>query len=100
MYLDNVWTYGVVIICINTMLAWVRNISSFSFTYQTANFLMLMCVIIVCSYSIVIINANGIEASVTSLNPVGMWSMVGFSIYVYEGIGILMPVMQASACPD
>jgi hypothetical protein len=54
---------------------------------------MVMCVIIVCSYSIIIINENGIESSVVSLNPNGMWSMVGFSIYVYEGIGILMPVM-------
>ena len=26
--------------------------------------------------------------------------MVGFSIYIYEGIGILMPVMQASECPE
>lgn len=29
-----------------------------------------------------------------------MWSMVGFSIYTYEGIGILMPVMQACECPE
>jgi hypothetical protein len=29
-----------------------------------------------------------------------MWSVVGFSIYVYEGIGVLMPIMQASECPD
>ena len=61
---------------------------------------MLMCVIIVCSYSILLINENGIEPSVVPLNKDGMWSMVGFSIYVYEGIGILMPVMQASSCPD
>jgi hypothetical protein len=26
--------------------------------------------------------------------------MVGFSFYVYEGIGILMPVMQACECPE
>lgn len=28
-----------------------------------------------------------------------MWSMVGFAIYTFEGIGVLMPIMQASDCP-
>ena len=34
------------------------------------------------------------------INYKGMWRMVGFSIYVFEGIGILMPVMQACECPE
>lgn len=34
------------------------------------------------------------------INTKGMWSIVGFSIYVYEGIGVLMPIMQASEVPE
>ena len=29
-----------------------------------------------------------------------MWSMVGYSIYTFEGVGILMPCMQACECPE
>ena len=29
-----------------------------------------------------------------------MWSTIGFSIYTFEGIGILMPCMQACDCPE
>ena len=61
---------------------------------------MLCCVIIVCSYSVVLLLNNGIDKNIVALNTSGLWSMVGFSIYVFEGIGILMPVMQCSAMPD
>lgn len=65
-----------------------------------SNFLMLCCCIIVCSYSVLILNENGIDKDVVAVNTSGMWSMVGFSIYVFEGIGVLMPVMQASEVPE
>lgn len=29
-----------------------------------------------------------------------MWSMLGYAIYAFEGVGILMPVMQACECPE
>ena len=90
---DNIWTYGVIVIIIDTLLAWVQNISSFSFSYAMSNFLMLCSCIVVCSYSVLIINENGIDKEVVNINTNAMWSMVGFSIYIFEGIGILMPVM-------
>ena len=50
-YLDNIWTYGVFIITILTLLAWVRNIATFRFTFLFANILLVTSVIIVCCYS-------------------------------------------------
>jgi amino acid permease len=29
-----------------------------------------------------------------------MWTVVGFTIYTFEGIGILMPVMKVCECPE
>lgn len=29
-----------------------------------------------------------------------MWTMVGFSCYTFEGIGVVMPIMHACNCPE
>jgi proton-coupled amino acid transporter len=34
------------------------------------------------------------------INPDGIWTMIGFSIYVFEGIGVIMPIMQACEYPE
>ena len=34
------------------------------------------------------------------MNHDGYWSMVGFSCYAYEGIGVVMPIMNNCACPE
>ncbi len=28
------------------------------------------------------------------------WSMIGFSCYAFEGIGVVMPIMAACECPE
>ena len=88
------------VVALLTMMAWVRNIAKFSFIFLFANTLIFCAIIIIITYSSVKIHADGISPDVVPLNTKGMWSMVGFSIYTYEGIGILMPVMQACDCPE
>ena len=95
-----IWTYGVALCCVLSVLAWVRNIAVFSFTFLIANILLLAATIIICSYSIKNLVDNGIHTSAVAFNSGGVWTMVGFAVYVFEGIGILMPVMQASDCPE
>ena len=46
-----------------------------------------------------LIEVKEIGPNVHPYNANGFWIMVGFSIYTYEGIGVVMPVMQASAEP-
>ena len=43
---------------------------------------------------------EGAGPNITPINFNGLWSMIGFSIYMFEGIGILMPCMQACECPE
>ena len=33
-------------------------------------------------------------------NPAGFWATVGFAIYSYEGIGIVMPVLAKAREPE
>lgn len=50
--LRNIWTYGVFVITVLTLLAWVRNIAMFSFTFLFANVLMLSSALFIIIYSI------------------------------------------------
>jgi proton-coupled amino acid transporter len=34
------------------------------------------------------------------LNRSGFWDMVGFAVYTYEGIGVVMPIMSTCNCPE
>ena len=89
----NIWTFGFIVIFILTMFAWVRNISTFRFTFIFANALLLLSVSIVIVFSVSKIRHDGFGPQIKPINLSGMWTMVGFSIYTYEGIGVLMPCM-------
>ena len=55
----DIWTYGMVIIFILTMLSWVRQIAKFSFTFLFANILLLFSVITVIGFSLAHIYNQG-----------------------------------------
>ena len=41
-----------------------------------------------------------IPEPVPAFIPAGFWATVGFAIYSYEGIGIVMPILAKSERPD
>jgi len=92
------------LMCILIPIAWVRNISKFSFTFLIGNTLILTTCIIV---SVVLvgkfINREAGERfgpEIVAINYDSYWSMIGFSCYAYEGIGVVMPIMSACECPE
>jgi len=96
----NIWTYGTFYTVCFASLACVRNIARFNFAFMFANLCLIASISVWIYYSLVHVHRDGISKEVVALNPDGMWSMVGFAIYAFEGIGVLMPIMQASDCPD
>lgn len=96
----NIWTYGVPICILLSLLAWVKNLASFTFTFKTAIYLMFSTMFVVWGYSIVKIQKDGISSDILPINYSGMWTTMGFSIYTYEGVGIVMPVMKTCDCPE
>ena len=96
------WTPGVVLLVILTMMAWVRDISKFSSTMLLGNLCILATLIIV---SVVMANRlieRDFEKGpdVVPINYKEFWSMVGFSCYTFEGIGVVMPIMHACNVPE
>ena len=43
-----------------------------------------------------LINSNGYGPGIQVFDFNGFWTTVGFSVYAFEGIGVIMPVMEAS----
>jgi proton-coupled amino acid transporter len=101
--LRNIWTYGAFFSLVLSLFAMVRNIALFSFTFIIGNFCLLFTVIAILGYAITHLLGSGADPtpSWVVLNSSGtIWSTLGFSVYMFEGIGILMPVMQACDCPE
>lgn len=96
------WTPGVILLVILTLMAWVRDISKFSSTMLIGNLCILSTLIIVTVLMFQQLSNRGFTAGpdVIPMNFKEFWAMVGFSCYTFEGIGVVMPIMQACSVPD
>lgn len=96
------WSLGWIVLSILTPLVWVRNISKFSITFLIGNLLILSTVIIVIVFlSIQFVNRNyTLGPNLLAINYGDYWGMIGFSVYTFEGIGCVMPIMEKCACPE
>ena len=86
---------GCILVFILVPIAWVRNISKFSFTFLVGNTLILTTVIIV---SVVLFSKFADRDYITGKNILAFnkdsyMVMAGFSVYAFEGIGVVMPIM-------
>ncbi len=77
-----------------------RKLERFSFAYATGTYIILATFLIVGCYCILDIQDNGFGPGIEFYKDNTVWTSIGFSIYVYEGIGVVMPIMKASAVPE
>ncbi len=82
-----------------TPVAWVRNFAKFSWTFMFGNFLIVVVVITFTILCIIQIVNFGIDPTVVGINHEGLMPMLGFAIYSFEGIGVVMPIMQRAENP-
>ena len=98
---SNPWIYGCIIICIYSPIACVRDIGKFSFTFMLGNLLILLAVVYVTVYCFMTIaRLDEIAPEIKFINTDSYLSTLGFSVYCFEGIGIVMPIMQACEDPS
>ena len=65
------------------------------------NLLILTTLITVSGYCVwLMVDQGGMGPPVPAYNPGGFWATVGFAIYSYEGIGIVMPVLAKAQDPS
>jgi len=90
----STWWFGLGIFFIYTPLCWVRKIEKFSSTHIFADLAIVTTAAVVLVYAGVHISDNGIGPEVEFINPTGYLYVIGFAIYTYEGIGVVLPVMD------
>ena len=95
-----IWHVAMGMWCVLVPIAWVRNIAKFSFTFLIGNLCIMSTVVIVSVYMTKDVYETGFGPGLVAMNHDSYWSMVGFSIYAYEGIGVVMPIMNNCACPE
>lgn len=90
----------ILIILIYTPISWVRKIEKFSFAFIFGNLLILLSCIVITSFCSNMIMSKGAATGFVPINYLSCLEMVGFSVYTYEGIGVVMPIMASCNCPD
>mmetsp|Transcript_28543 Transcript_28543/g.20625 ORF Transcript_28543/g.20625 Transcript_28543/m.20625 type:complete len:137 (+) Transcript_28543:1004-1414(+) len=95
----NIWIYASVCLVIMSLTAWVRQIAKFSFAFLLGNVLLLLVYIVISSFSINQLNNYGVQQGVEAINEDSYLVTLGFMIYCFEGIGVVMPIMQTCAEP-
>ena len=89
------------LVVILTPIAWVRNIAKFAFTYLIGIILIFWSVIVVSGYAISTLAENkAVGPEIKFINTDGYLTTLGMTVYCYEGIGMLMPIMHASESPE
>jgi len=83
-------------------IIWVRNLTSLSAGFTLSMFIILVTVIVTCAFAYQVINEQGGEPGpgFEPLNRDLYWNAIGFSFFMFEGIGSLMPVLRETEKPE
>ncbi len=95
----SIISYAVIVFIIFTAMTWVRDLAKFSFAFIFGVILVLVTVTYVIFYAFNEIAENGPGPDVMFINPAGYMNTIGYTIYCYEGIGIVMPIMATCDQP-
>ena len=90
---------GIFCFLVATPLTFVRRIEKFSFTYLIADLLILITAIAIIVYSCLYVRDHGWGKNVPLFNTETWLTMIGSAIYSYEGIGVVIPLLEVTANP-
>lgn len=81
-------------------LCWIRKIAVFNKTHLFADIIIVVMLLAVVGYGI---NHAIVDPPAKGFQPINYsdWvEMIGFAVYTYEGIGVVLPISQICAVPD
>ena len=78
----------------------VRKIEVFASTHVFGDIMIIITMIIIFGYATASLGRDGVRME--AINPIdNLWfDAIGFSVYSYEGIGVILPIREVTACKD
>ena len=97
------WVTAMACLVVFTLLCWVRKIEIFASTHVFADLMILVMLIYIITMGIIYKKDDTQDHNEATLKPFygsGWATGFGFSIYSYEGIGIILPVQEVTKNPE
>lgn len=84
-----------------TVLCWVRKLEKFSKFHALADAIILMAIIVTVIYGGFNLSDQGSRlGTIYTFNPTTWATAIGYSVYAFEGIGLILPVAEVTAKPE
>ena len=97
----ELYMYAIVVFVIYTLMSWVRDLTKFSFAFILGVVMIMITLFAVVGYgSWLVAEQGGAGPDLQFFNSSGYMNTLGFTIYTYEGIGVVMPIMETTADPS
>jgi solute carrier family 36 (proton-coupled amino acid transporter) len=77
----------------------VRRIEKFAFTHAIADVLIFVTAIMIIVFGFIKVNDQGWGTDIKLFNEATWLSIIGSAIYSYEGIGVVLPIVEVTENP-
>jgi solute carrier family 36 (proton-coupled amino acid transporter) len=91
---------GLLCFVIYAPLCLVRKIEKFSITHIFADALILITTIVILVYASIRLGKQGWGEGVLAINTATWLDMIGSAVYSYEGIGVVLPLLEVTQKPE
>lgn len=88
----NHWWFGLLTFIIYTPLCWIRKIAVFNKTHLFADVIIVVMILAIIVYAILDVVDGKKPHGYQPINWESWLEMVGFAVYTYEGIGVVLPI--------
>mmetsp|Transcript_4560 Transcript_4560/g.3066 ORF Transcript_4560/g.3066 Transcript_4560/m.3066 type:complete len:86 (-) Transcript_4560:611-868(-) len=83
-----------------TPLCMVRKIEKFNKSHIFADAMILITLIAILIYASIYAGDNGWATGMQAINGELFPDAIGFAIYSFEGVGVIIPLYDVCACPE
>ena len=94
----NKWIWMPICMAIYIPLVLVRKIEVFAVTHLFGDIMIIITIVIIFIYAGMDLAKDGVQMKgIHAVDP--YWAdAIGFSVYTYEGIGVILPIQEITAC--